>query len=891
MTTDSKWNIDIKPALAALKKLRDNIGKTDKKAAEGFDRSAAAAKQARDEMGRFVKSGQKGAISLKAALGPAGLAAVVLGLVAAFTQLSKVAVTALADVTKEAVNLNAEAELTRLSLISIFEGNEAAADAFIGSIGELAIKLGTSRQELTGLAKGILPDVGSIAGTAELLENVIVLGRDAGQRIESIRIATEEALSGNLSSLGRRLNIPRKTIDSIKEYQKEMSLADAINRGLAERIAETGISADVTADSFITLQGKVAGSIEGFKILLGIAPFEELKIQSKALIETLEAQREEIGFVAGAFGSLSTNVIEFVGSGLNDFLADLDFKSIEILVDEFNELLSLSELVLDILFDIPSADDGIKSTTVAIIQMQEALMQVAKFAKFARDALKTSFLLAKATFQIQQGDFGGALETGGRILDLASAEAQAESAKNVEAAFASFEERQKSLKEAQIARREATKKGTAADIAAGEAVIANKKRLEELETAQSEAAKAQDEINKKTAGAEADRQRKLTAIIRGEADKRFDDAVKAAQAREDIARKNVDDIEAIFRKNSQDIAEGTKDLSREEQAIARKGARDRRDLELDAANERVDIERNFRQELKRIQDQFNQDAADAERNNDAQAFLRAVRSRDQQVDVATQDRDISVEEAGINAERQREALAVQLAAEVEDARIANTQKLEDLQTRLNQELEAQAIKVQQEFEAETIREQRLKEQRDLALQRQLENFARTEAEKQVRLQESLAAQVALIEAAAAKEIEITAAAEAQKTAIVQAEAAKRATILAKKAEQRETARRKFGSRAALGGEREFGAGGRPPVGDPVIVGDRGPEIFLPDQAGTIIPNNAIFSPPAQASPAGASSMTSITNSPTFNLAESMFQDPVARRQLTNFVLGVLAEGG
>jgi hypothetical protein len=79
------------------------------------------------------------------------------------------------------------------------------------------------------------------------------------------------------------------------------------------------------------------------------------------------------------------------------------------------------------------------------------------------------------------------------------------------------------------------------------------------------------------------------------------------------------------------------------------------------------------------------------------------------------------------------------------------------------------------------------------------------------------------------------------------------------------------------------------VGQPIAVGEAGPEIFVPDQAGTIIPNNAIFSPPAQPAPLGGVNNTSVTNSPTFNLAESMFQDPIARRNLTNFVLGVLAE--
>ena len=39
--------------------------------------------------------------------------------------------------------------------------------------------------------------------------------------------------------------------------------------------------------------------------------------------------------------------------------------------------------------------------------------------------------------------------------------------------------------------------------------------------------------------------------------------------------------------------------------------------------------------------------------------------------------------------------------------------------------------------------------------------------------------------------------------------------------------------------RGFEKGGRPPVGQPSIVGEKGAELFVPDQAGTIIPNNRL----------------------------------------------------
>ena len=37
----------------------------------------------------------------------------------------------------------------------------------------------------------------------------------------------------------------------------------------------------------------------------------------------------------------------------------------------------------------------------------------------------------------------------------------------------------------------------------------------------------------------------------------------------------------------------------------------------------------------------------------------------------------------------------------------------------------------------------------------------------------------------------------------------------------------------------FASGGRPPVGKPSVVGERGPELFVPDRSGTIVPNNQL----------------------------------------------------
>nr|ADI17084.1 hypothetical protein [uncultured gamma proteobacterium HF0070_03O15] len=58
----------------------------------------------------------------------------------------------------------------------------------------------------------------------------------------------------------------------------------------------------------------------------------------------------------------------------------------------------------------------------------------------------------------------------------------------------------------------------------------------------------------------------------------------------------------------------------------------------------------------------------------------------------------------------------------------------------------------------------------------------------------------------------------------------------------------FGSILGSGGEKGggllgaiglFANGGRPPVGRPSIVGEKGPELFVPRSSGTIVPNNKL----------------------------------------------------
>jgi hypothetical protein len=63
-------------------------------------------------------------------------------------------------------------------------------------------------------------------------------------------------------------------------------------------------------------------------------------------------------------------------------------------------------------------------------------------------------------------------------------------------------------------------------------------------------------------------------------------------------------------------------------------------------------------------------------------------------------------------------------------------------------------------------------------------------------------------------------------------------------------------------------------------------LFIPAQAGQILPQVVTLPAPPVAQ---AVSNVSTTVSPSFNVSESLFADPVAVRRLQNLVMGVLVE--
>ena len=823
---------------------------------------------------------EKGARSLGTRIGR--VAGVTAALTATFLDLARNATAAFADIAKQAVELNKEAELTRISLVQIFSGNEKAADAFIGKIKDMSVLLGRSRTELTSLAKGILPDVGDVDTTLEIVKNVSILGRDANKQIADIRTATEEALSGNVKSLVRRLNVPDSVRISVERYAETMSIAEAVARALAEQVERAGLSAESTSDSLATVQGRLENQLEDLQRALGTSISDELKEQFKEIGAALEGNDPLIQNAVRAFGDLAAQVVELIGSGIVDFIKNIDLKGIEEFADKFSDLVVTADLFLKTL-DVPDGFNSlIEGATNLLNTLQEALFTASQLSVIAQS--KAAGIEARFQKRVELGitDERGRTRRAITDEDQAAIDAAGEAAqrKVVEKSLAAFEKFNKELEEntkQTRARRDATKDGTDADLESANAALAQEKALRELAEAEDEARKAKEKIADATEKLNKARDDSaLTLEIRQQ--RRLTDALlDNARAREDIARANVQEIADIQRDSQQDIADAAKDLSRDEQQIARDGARRQSQIAKDEANGRLDIERDFRQQLEQIRRTFEQSAIEAERANDAIAFTRAVRQRDNSIADATATRDSNLEETRIQAQQQREALRVELKNELEDARINNRQKLEDLRERLNRELEEQQIKNQRDLEEQAITEARKEADRIERNARELADFERQQAIKLERLNDSLK-----------KEFEAILAAEKAKTALIESEHRKRLRFASTTSLQRAVT---VGQARSGRGIQQFAAGGVPPVGRASLVGERGPELFVPNTSGRIIPNSQLFSPPALRAMAG--NVTNINNNggnANVSMTPDLLNDPIMKQRLIEMVTNEIAGG-
>lgn len=861
---DYEATLDNDQYLKALREINNNMKRLANQGERQFNRVQAGSKKSAIQIG--VVSG------------------VVASLTQSFINLGVRGVAAFAEISKEGIQLNRQAEQLQISLTAVFQGNEKAAERFIELTRQTALGIGANVAEFQNLAKSILPDVGDAEKTLAILEQATLLGQDAGQNAEGVRIALEEALASGgqaagLQSLQRRLNLPPESIRRIQALNEELELSDAILTVLNERVERAGISAALFGDTLASRLAIAQGEVASLQKTVAAPVFEEFKDQLNSVLGAFQDNKGDIERVATAFGQVAASVVEIIGTGLTDLINNIDYEEFEGLADDFQSLLDTASLLADILLDPGLADSLIEGGRTLVQLLDRALTTAAQIAAIvraeaARNKAERQVLGIEGTIAdnaIGEAGARAAAKLAGETELLQQADEAGQDAfdESFRQSLEKFDERE-NVREQRAQRRaergQPRERGTDADLAAGEAAIQEQRRLEELARLESEALSAQEKIDAARIKQAEETEQQLTDILIDQERDRLKEVERNAQQRAKIERDNQDRLADIALDFERAIEDLEAKVGADEAKRAREQGRKRIEVERKLADERTQIVLDYQREIEAITQDFNRSAEEAERDNDVQTFLAAQRRRDQALQDADQDREDSLKKATDTAAEEREKLSRQQEQATEEARIKSEERLAILNTELERSLEDQRIANERALREQDIKEQQARDARLLANQQEIDDFDRHNEIRLKKLEEQLAKELAIV-----KQFE-------------EEKAKLRQETLDLGKDDDDGFNRGFGFQrppgGAAGGLTPFQHGGRFRKGQGLLVGERGPEALFPDFSGFILNNRLLRQLPSQTG--------SINNQTTYDqrdqsmhLSSDVARDPVLLAQMRN----------
>lgn len=922
-----------------------------------------------DEMGKSgddaMKKVSKGGLSMSHVMSGA-VGGAFTALAGAAIEFGKAAVGAFADVIKGGVQAAAQFDTTKKKFTSMFDGQEDQAVAVMDSIGQHAVKIGLDMNEALSLGAAFLPDVKGSEAPLEMLNKIS--GAVQGLALETpeqgvfgIRLGIEEALSGNLNSLRDRADLQGRELDIIKaaqvEYGETIGLIEGINQVLEDR----GVKVEDAAKSLAGAAGQVGFTVTKLQIAMGKPITDELVESMGGLNKILAENSDDLELVAAAIGDVVTNVVDFVSSGLTDFLGDLDFEKFVTFGESLTTLAEKGRLVTELLFDMGDATpneqiDGLTKKTDKLSSIlntgaQAVALIKAEFAAMAADLNNVGNMIGFVTSRLNIFAEDKSLE-----------EVNAEHIDSTEAFNASMrkslatmdkssermaenKKRQEERKEAQDADTEAALAGAEAFLKQGDAASETADALTELGLAEEDLEKIQEDVvktqEKLVKAAEKFAQERLD-IARDFLQERADLELEFSQERADITRKSLEDIAAIETDHQHALEDQGLQLGRNARDLGKKQGKERADAEKDLRQDLLDVEQNFQDELRRIQRTAQQAMEEAERGLDAQAFVAALRQQEVSLEEAAITREGAEADVRDEAGQRLKDLEQAQAEERAALRQADQDKLEDLQIRLTREFEAQALSDQLAFEQQGIDEERRLEQQVISEQRRLEEQAIDEQRQLEALIQAQAERLAKMVEGLDAETAAVVLAEANKLAAVEDFAGSAQAVLdglianvkakAKEVEEPASTPRPRSGRPRLGGVQEDAGnvvpnkpglflpiiqkrrgggvraghpyrvgeaglegyiprrafGGDTRIGQPTIIGEFGEELFIPPSSGTIIPNNQMGSFLGNTTNMQQSTSNTQNNLGGFSVSQSMFEDPIQRGQLENFILDIMS---
>lgn len=943
--TDYELKIDDKDVEKSLKDTQDQ-----------FDKMGKAGDDAMKKVG---KSGRSMGVQIGTA---AGIAEAKFNLLAgAAIEFGKAAVNAFANVIKSSVQMAATFDATRNKFINIFEGQEGQADAIMDKIGQRAAKLGIDMNEALGAAAGFIPDLEGAEDPIKQLDNL--LGAFAGlaqenpeQGIAGARFAIDEAIGGNLKSLQKRFNLSIAEIKLIKEAQAEYGETVGIIEGINRVLERKGVDVEAASKTLAGAAGQVGFAVSKMQIAMGKPIVDRLVESLGELNEILVENSDDLLLVAGAIGDVIANVVDFISTGVVEYLQDFDVDKVLGVVEAFADLIDKARLVNDLMSETEMNSDFLDDIKWIVDWANELIDRFVKLNTIIGVLGTTGKGIGGALIQASKeegGTFGERFTKALITITKGNEEATAAILKT-NAALEASDKRSKERKAASEDRKKALDVDTEAELANAAAKIRGAgaadekaKALSELGLAEEDLEKIQKDVIKtqeKLVKAEERFVQERLDIARDFLQERANLELEFSQERADIARKSQQDIAAIGIDHLQAIEDQGLQLGRDARDMGKKHSTERTDNEKDLRRDLLDVEQDYQDELRRIQRTAQQAMEEAERGLDAQAFVAALRQQEVSLEEAAITREGAEVDVRTAASERLEDLKEAQAEERATLRQADQDKLEDLQIQLVREFEAQALSDQLAFEQQDIDEQRRLEQQVISEERRLEQQAIDEQRQLEALIQGQAERLAKMVEGLDAETAAVVLAEANKLAAVEDFAGSAQAVLdglianvKKKAEKVKESEpvltpRPRPGRPRLGGEREDAGniapnrpglflpiiqkrlgggvraghpyrvgeaglegyiphrafGGDVRIGQPTILGELGEELFIPPSSGTIIPNNQMDSFLGNTTSMQQSISNTQNNLGGFAISQSMFEDPIQRSQLENFILDIMS---
>lgn len=841
--------LDDREYLRSLKNIDANIQKMSSNASKGFGSIDNTAKTSGAQIG--------------------AVAGVVASLTTEFINLGKAALSNLINIGKQATSTALEFDTVRTRLLGIFDGSEAAADTAFNFIRDRSKALGIDLGELAG---AFLPKTESLDQFERVAKIATALAAsDPEQGAIGARIALIEALSGTFTSLQRRFEIPKEDIDRLKEAFDTEGMEGFLTE-LEKVLKESGKDFDTLANTAQSSINRVGQSIQEKLGQSGAPVVEALQRQFDDLGAVLEDRDADFTEIANRIGEVAASVVDFIGTNLADFLANLDKEQVLEIVDGFQSIFDTAfDLVETLgLLEWPQGFlDGLETSVQKLDQALTTALQLSALVKAEAARAEAEANVRRQAAGAEGETFGrGRLFAGilGGIGAPNAADIENQAAAAGEKAFqdvmletkAILEETDKAEAERATAREERAKRAATSSEDLANTLLKQRQDAADAARALDEYETALEKVNEQQIKLETELEQEASDLLLSAERKRLD-------ALQDFANKRVDQA----RKSRQKLEDIELGLDRDLEDADRAQARKEIEIDKEQADKRIDVELDYQRELADIRNRFAFDLEEAAQRRDAVTFLRLQRQQQEEIQQAQTGRDQDLEDTRTEAERKREELRISQGYEEEDARLSYQRKLED--RRIADEREREEI---------TIAEQRKNEEINLWQQQQLDDLNTSYQRKQEALRASLEAELAII-----------AEYEAAKTAIVLEEAERRAEIARQANEARRSQDRsrqdRINQQIAEGRTVIAGraSGGPVSAGGSYLVGEAGPELFVPDTAGAIVPSTMLM---------GTIPSSNVVNNVTTNnsaslggLVDASSLDAILAAKVQNLLVSIL----